>query len=57
MNQPEKINAPGSRIPPEVDDDATGLPWPRSWRGVYAFVITCFVVTAGLLAWLTFSSR
>jgi hypothetical protein len=37
---------------PEADpdqDDATGLPWPRTWRGVYLLVLGCFVVVVGAL--------
>ena len=30
--------------PPEPDDASTGLPWPRTWRGVYLFVFGCFVL-------------
>jgi hypothetical protein len=30
--------------PPEPDDDSPGLPGFRTWRGVYAFVLGCFVV-------------
>jgi hypothetical protein len=32
-----------------IGDDATGLPWPRSWFGVYALVLTCFVAWVALL--------
>jgi len=31
-------------------DESTGLPWFRTWRGVYWFVIGCFVLYVGLLA-------
>jgi hypothetical protein len=30
--------------PPEIDDASTGLPWPRTWRGVYLLVFGCFVL-------------
>jgi hypothetical protein len=30
-------------------DKDTGLPWPRSWRGVYLFVVVVFVVWVSLL--------
>ena len=30
--------------PPEPDDASTGLPWPRTWRGVYLFVFGGFVL-------------
>lgn len=43
-------NAPA----PSADDSGdTGLPWPRTWRGVYLFVIGSFVVWVGLLIVLT----
>jgi hypothetical protein len=28
----------------EPDDDSPGLPGFRTWRGVYLFVLVCFVV-------------
>ena len=33
----------------EPQDVATGLPWPRTWRGVYAVVLICFVAWVVLL--------
>jgi len=30
-------------------DDPTGLPWPRSWSGVYALVLVWFVAVVTLL--------
>ena len=30
--------------PPEPDDETTGLPGFRTWRGVYVFVFGCFVL-------------
>jgi hypothetical protein len=30
-------------------DTATGLPWPRTWPGVYTVVLICFVVWVILL--------
>ena len=30
-------------------DDATGLPWPRTWPGVYAVVLIGFVAWVVLL--------
>lgn len=36
----------------EVSDRSTGLPWPRTWRGVYMFVIGCFVTWVALLVML-----
>ena len=29
---------------PESDDDTTGLPGFRSWRGVYLLVLGCFIL-------------
>ena len=31
-------------------DDATGLPWPHTWPGVYALVITSFTLWVVLLS-------
>jgi len=40
--------------PPEnPDDKSTGLPGFGSWRGVYWFVLGCFVLTVLLLALFT----
>ena len=33
----------------EPQDEATGLPWPRTWPGVYAVVLICFVAWVVLL--------
>jgi uncharacterized RDD family membrane protein YckC len=33
-------------LPPE---EATGLPWPRTWPGIYAVVMICFVAWVVLL--------
>jgi hypothetical protein len=30
--------------PPEPDDDSTGLPVFRTWRGVYLLVFGCFIL-------------
>jgi hypothetical protein len=30
-------------------DESTGLPWLKTWTGVYAFVIGCFVTWVVLL--------
>ena len=39
--------------PPDLADEppaeATGLPWPRTWPGVYAVVMICFVAWVVLL--------
>lgn len=34
-------------------DESTGLPWPRTWRGVYALVLAVFAVSVALLTALT----
>jgi hypothetical protein len=34
---------------PETGNEGTGLPWPRSWPGVYALVVACFVTYVVLL--------
>jgi hypothetical protein len=39
--------------PDDSADESTGLPWPRSWRGVYLLVLGTFVVVVALLARLT----
>ncbi|MFY9923499.1 MAG: hypothetical protein ABSF76_09335 [Opitutaceae bacterium] len=38
---------------PTEDDTSTGLPWPRSWRGVYVLVLAVFAAWVGLLAALS----
>ena len=34
-------------------DDSPGLPWPRTWRGVYIFVLVCFATYVAALTALT----
>jgi hypothetical protein len=34
---------------PEGKDESTGLPWLRTWRGVYLFVFGCFILWVVLL--------
>ena len=34
-------------------DGTTGLPWLRTWRGVYLFVFGCFIVYVVFLTVLT----
>jgi hypothetical protein len=36
-------------------DELTGLPWLRTWHGVYLFVFGCFVLWVVLLLALTMS--
>lgn len=37
---------------PATEDRSSGLPWPRSWSGVYWLVLAVFVLWVGLLTWL-----
>jgi hypothetical protein len=41
--------------PPTGVDDRTGLPWFRTWRDVYAFVLVTFILWVALLLALTLS--
>jgi hypothetical protein len=36
---------------PNPEPEGTGLPWPRSWRGVYLLVVGTFILWVALL-WL-----
>ncbi len=36
----------------EAEGDTTGLPWPRTWPGLYLFVMGCFVAWVALLVLL-----
>jgi hypothetical protein len=36
-------------IADEPQDGATGLPWPRTWPGVYVVVLICFIAWVLLL--------
>ena len=47
-----KAHEPGLKSPeaaPDVRDESPGLPWFRTWRGVYLFVLVCFVLYVVLL--------
>jgi hypothetical protein len=35
------------------DTEMTGLPWPKTWKGAYLFVIGSFILWLGLLFALT----
>jgi hypothetical protein len=35
------------------DETSTGLPWPKTWRGVYLVVAGCFVAYVVALTWFT----
>ncbi len=37
----------------KVDEEQPGLPWFRSWRSVYTFVLVSFAVFVGLLTWFS----
>jgi len=52
MNPPDERPAGGTG-PATSDDDLTGLPGLRSWRGVYVFVFGCFILWVVLLTLLT----
>jgi hypothetical protein len=44
----ESTGAPASGAPAD-HTDPTGLPWPHTWPGVYAFVLASFVTWVALL--------
>jgi hypothetical protein len=44
---PAQPGAPGPAVEPP--DGATGLPWLRTWPGVYALVLICFITWVVLL--------
>jgi hypothetical protein len=35
---------------PDSEDESPGVPWFRSWRGVYWFIVAAFVVYVVFLA-------
>ncbi len=39
--------------PSVSESDTTGLPWPKTWKGTYLFVISSFILWLGLLIALT----
>jgi len=49
MNLPET----NAETPPDSREEATGLPWFRTWRGVYVFVFGSFLLWVALLLALT----
>jgi len=49
------MKPPSVTEPPVSEAETTGLPWFRTWRGVYAFVFGCFVLWVALLLVLTVS--
>jgi hypothetical protein len=45
-----RAGAPNSSdVTPESLDEATGLPWPQTWPGIYAFVLILFALWVILL--------
>jgi hypothetical protein len=48
MKRPTAVKS----VEPEADDD-TGLPWLRTWKGVYVAVIISFVLWVTMLVALT----
>jgi hypothetical protein len=38
-----------------TEDEMTGIPWLRSWKGVYVFVLGSFILWVALLVALTVS--
>lgn len=39
--------------PRPVENEDTGLPWPRTWRGLYLLVVSSFALWVALLITLT----
>ncbi len=50
-----EANTASVDVPPDNRDELTSLPWLRTWRGVYLFVFSCFVLWVVLLLALTMS--
>ncbi len=52
MTLPDEDSTGLPRPPAHADeppDGSTGLPWPRTWPGVYLSVMACFVTWVALL--------
>jgi hypothetical protein len=52
MTTPDDNSGPAPGPPglaEEPPEEATGLPWPRTWPGVYLIVMGCFVTWVALL--------
>jgi hypothetical protein len=56
MNSPEPNLARDDRTV-AVDDTVTGVPGLKTWRGVYFFVVACFLFWVGFLVALTVFSQ
>jgi hypothetical protein len=54
MKSPEADNK-SAAAPSNDNDELTGLPWLRTWRGVYLFVFGCFILWVVLMLALTMS--
>jgi len=52
MKSPEDYNAP-AKMSAAGKDELTGLPGLRTWRGVYIFVVGCFILWVAILFALT----
>ena len=48
-----QMKPPNATEPSARETEATGLPWPRTWPGVYLFVIGSFILWVALLVALT----
>jgi hypothetical protein len=47
------MKPPTATEPSAREPEVTGLPWPRSWKGVYLFVLGSFLLWLALLLALT----
>jgi hypothetical protein len=47
------MNRPSATEPSAREAEGTGLPWPRTWKGVYLLVIGSFILWVALLIALT----
>jgi hypothetical protein len=54
MKIPPADNPPGEK-PSGGQEEPTGLPFFKTWRGVYLFVFSCFILWVLLLLALTAS--
>ncbi len=50
-----KADIPPAEMPPGGREEPTGLPCLKTWRGVYLFVLGCFILWVLLLLALTAS--
>lgn len=54
-NPSDQFRGGNDSNPPAPGAADTGLPWPRTWRGVYTLVFGCFVAVVLLLAGFTWA--